>query len=451
MPGVRVTPGAPFHVARTSAPNHQVTARAHVETDALRPVSKWGKRGVLRPGSPPQRPPQSVRCPFTHWTTVVAFLAGAAYAAGVRLSFVTLGTVPDSRRMGTFSERGTFVLGSARLPPSRAMTTMMDRRVFLGTLAGGLLAAPLAAQAQQPGPKPRVGLLLTGSPLDKAQTRELEAFTKKLAQLGWVDGETLTVKTRWAGTPDRLPALAAEVVGTGVDVLVTPGPAATDAARRTTSAIPTLMIAGTDPRMIGAASLARPGGNLTGLTIGQPEVHGKRLELLKEALPGVRRVAALWDVMGYETGPGFAMLGATAKSLGLELQQVDATGHGGYERAFNAAARGGAGAVLLLESPRTVVHRAYIAQLAVKRRLPVMSQFSRLVEVGGLMSYGPELSDLFARAAIYVDKILKGAKSADLPIEQPTKFELVINLKTAKALGLTIPPSLLQRADQVIE
>jgi ABC-type uncharacterized transport system substrate-binding protein len=324
--------------------------------------------------------------------------------------------------------------------------------MFLGTLAGSLLAAPLAAEAQQAGTRPRVGLLLSGSSSDKAQTHELDAFTRKLAQLGWVDGKTLTVKTRWAGTPDRLPALAAEVVGTGVDILVTPGPAATDAARRATSTIPTVMIAATDPRTMGAASLARPGGNLTGLTIGQPEVvHGKRLELLKEALPGVRRVAVLWDVPGYETGPGFAMLGAAAKSLGLELQQVDATGHGGYERAFNAAARGGAGAVLLVESPRTVVHRAYIAQLALKRRLPVMSQFSRLVEAGGLMSYGPELSDLFAQAATYVDKILRGAQPGDLPVEQPTRFELVINLNTAKALGLTIPPALLQRADQVIE
>jgi putative ABC transport system substrate-binding protein len=329
---------------------------------------------------------------------------------------------------------------------------MMDRRAFIGTLAGGLLAAPLAAEAQPAGTKPRLGLLLTGSPSDKTQTRELNAFTKKLGELGWVDGQTITLNARWANAPGRLPTLAAELVQSGVDLFVTPGPAATDAARHATSTIPIVMIAGTDPRLMGAASLARPGGNLTGLTIGQPEaVHGKRLELLKEALPRVRRVAILWDVEGYEKGVGFATVPAAAKSLGLELQQVDATGRGGFEAAFNAAARGGAEAVLLMESPRTVVHRAQIAELALKHRLPVMSQFNRLVEAGGLMSYGPELSDLFTRAADFVDKILKGAKPGDLPIEQPTKFELVINLKTAKALGLTIPPALLQRADQVIE
>ena len=238
-----------------------------------------------------------------------------------------------------------------------------------------------------------MGLLLTGSPSDKTQARELDAFTSKLGELGWIDGQTLTIKARWANAPDRFPTLAAELLRLGVDIFLTPGPAATDAARHTTSTVPIVMVAGTDPRAMGAAGLAHPGGNLTGLTIGQPEVvHGKRLELLKEALPGVRRVAVLWDVKGYEKGVGFAMLPAAAKSLGLELQQVDATAVGGFEGAFNAAARGRAGAVLLVESPRTVVHRALIAQLAVKHRLPVMSQFSRLVEEGGLMSYGPELS-----------------------------------------------------------
>ena len=329
---------------------------------------------------------------------------------------------------------------------------MLTRRRFLLTSLAGALATQPAAEAQQPGRKPRVALLLMGSPSDNAQTRELEAFTRKLAQLGWVDGQTLTVKTRWAGTPDRLPALAAEVIGTGVDILVTPGPAATDAGRRATATIPIVMIAGTDPRTMGAASLAHPGGNLAGLTIGEPEViSGKRLELLKATVPGVRRVAVLSDLSRDERGPGVVMLGDAAKALGLELQQVDATGDGGYERAFREAARGGADAVLLVESPRTVIQRAHITPLALKHRLPVMGQFSRLVEAGGLMSYGPELNDLFARAAIYVDKILRGAQPGGLPIEQPTKYELVINLKTARALGLTIPPSLLARADQVID
>jgi putative ABC transport system substrate-binding protein len=187
---------------------------------------------------------------------------------------------------------------------------------------------------------------------------------------------------------------------------------------------------------------------VTGLTIGQFElVMEKRLELLKEALPGVSHVAILW---GVGSADRTAPLSAAAQTLKLQLQHLDVT-NAAFEGAFTTAKKAGAGAVMLVESPRTVVNRTRIAQLGLKHRLPVMSQFSRLVEVGGLMSYGPDLSDLFGRAAFYVDKILKGAKPADLPIEQPTKYELVINLKTAKALGLIIPPSLLQRADQVIE
>ena len=324
----------------------------------------------------------------------------------------------------------------------------MDRRTFLGTLAGSFLAAPLAAEAQQARAVPRLGMLLTGSPSDTRQSRELDALTKKLGELGWVDGRTLAVETRWAKNTDSLPALAAELVRLGVDIILTPGPEATNAVRRATAAIPIVMIASTDPRAVGAAGLARPGGNVTGLTIGQFElVMEKRLELLKEALPGVSHVAILWDVGNDDRT---ASLSAAARSLKLHLQHLDVT-NADFEGAFTTAKKAGAGAVMLVESPRTVVNRARIAELGFKHRLPVMSQFSRLVEAGGLMSYGPDLGDLFGRAASYIDKILNGAKPADLPIEQPTKFELVINLKTAKALGLTIPPSLLQRADQVIE
>ena len=284
------------------------------------------------------------------------------------------------------------------------------------------------------------------------QSRELGAFTKKLGELGWVEGRNLSVEARWAKDADSLPGLAAELVRLGVDIILTPGPVATSAAKRATSTIPIVMIASTDPRRAGAAGLAHPGGNLTGLTIGQTEVvNEKRLELLKEALPEISRVAILWDVERVSNAADAAVLLATARSLKLQLQQLDVTKAGDFEPAFRAAQQGGAGAVVLVESPRAVVNRTLIAQLALKHRLPVMSQFSRLVEAGGLMSYGPDLSDLFDRAASYVDKILKGAKPGDLPIEQPTKFELVINLKTAKALGLMIPQSLLQRADQVIE
>jgi len=242
--------------------------------------------------------------------------------------------------------------------------------------------------------------------------------------------------------------IANQLVRLGVDIILTPGPEATNAVRTTTAAIPIGMIASTDPRAVGAAGLARPGGNVTGLTIGQFElVMEKRLELLKETLPGVSHVAILW---GVGTADRTAPLSAAARSLKLQLQHLDVT-NADFDGAFTTAKKAGAGAVMLVESPRTVVNRARIAELGLKHRLPVMSQFSRLVEAGGLMSYGPDLSDLFGRAASYIDKVLKGAKPADLPIEQPTKFELVINLKTAKALGLTVPPSLLQRADQVIE
>ena len=314
-----------------------------------------------------------------------------------------------------------------------------------------VLAAPLAAGAQQGRALPRLGMLLTGTPADTAQSRELDALTKKLGELGWVEGRTLAVETRWATNADSLPGLAADLVRLGVDIILTPGPEATIAAKTATSAVPIVMIGSTDPRAVGAAGLARPGGNVTGLTIGQPElVTEKRLGLLKETLPGVSRVAILWDVKPVKGSDRTALLSAPARSLKLQLQHLDVTS-ADFDGAFTTAKKAGAGAVMLVESPRTVVNRWRIADLGLKHRLPVMSQFSRLVEAGGLMSYGPDLSDLFGRAASYIDKILKGAKPVDLPIEQPTKFELVFNLKTAKALGLTIPPSLLQRADQVIE
>ena len=318
----------------------------------------------------------------------------------------------------------------------------MDRRTFLGALASGLLAAPLAAQAQQGRALPRLGMLLTGTPADTAQSRELDALTKKLGELGWVEGRTLGVETRWATNADSLPGLAADLVRLGVDIILTPGPEATIAAKTATSAVPIVMIGSTDPRAVGAAGLARPGGNVTGLTIGQPELVTEKRRL--------SRVAILWDVKPVKGSDRTALLSAPARSLKLQLQHLDVTS-ADFDGAFTTAKKAGAGAVMLVESPRTVVNRWRIADLGLKHRLPVMSQFSRLVEAGGLMSYGPDLSDLFGRAASYIDKILKGAKPVDLPIEQPTKFELVVNLKTAKALGLTIPPSLLQRADQVIE
>jgi putative ABC transport system substrate-binding protein len=213
------------------------------------------------------------------------------------------------------------------------------------------------------------------------------------------------------------------------------------------------MIASTDPRVMGVGSLVHPGGNLTGLTIGQPEVTSeKRLQLFKEAIPALVRVAVLWDVNRLtDSGAVFPTMATAARVLGLRLQHLDLNSASGFAEAFATAKKDNAEAVFLVESPRTVANRTVISELGLKHRLPIMSQFSRVAEADGLMSYGPDLSDLFRRAATYVDKILKGAKPADLPVEQPTRFELVINLNTAKALGLTIPQSILQRADQVIE
>jgi len=238
-------------------------------------------------------------------------------------------------------------------------------------------------------------------------------------------------------------------------VILTTGPAATRAAQQATSTVPIVMIASTDPRALGVASLAHPGGNLTGLTIGQPEVTSeKRLQLFKEAVPTLVRLAVLWDVnRSSDSGVVVPTMTAAARVLGLRLQHIDldVNSVSGFASGFATAKKDNAEAVFLVESPRTVAQRTLIAELGLKHRLPIMSQFSRIVEAGGFMSYGPDLSDLFRRAAIYVDKILKGAKPADLPVELPTKFELVINMKAAKALGLTIPPSVLGRADELIE
>jgi putative tryptophan/tyrosine transport system substrate-binding protein len=324
----------------------------------------------------------------------------------------------------------------------------MDRRAFFSRLTFGALSAPLAIEAQLA--RAKLAMLLTGSPAVSAP--EYTAFTKQLGDFGWIEGQNLVIDRRWADVAENFVALAVDTVREKPDVMLAAGPDATRAAQRATSVIPIVMIASSDPRVMGVTSLAHPGGNLTGLTIGQPEVTSeKRLQLIKEALPTLARVAVLWDVKrSADSGASVGMMAAAARVLGLRLQHVDVKGPHDFASAFASAKRGNAEAIVLVESPRAVVNRDAIAELGLKHRLPVMSQFSRIVEAGGLMSYGPDLSDLFRRAATYVDKILKGAKPADLPVEQPTKFELVINLKTAKALGLTIPQSVLVRADEII-
>jgi len=323
----------------------------------------------------------------------------------------------------------------------------VERRAFIGTL-GGLLAAPLAAEAQQLSTVPRIGVL-EGAQLFSSGT----AFADGLRQRGYVEGKNIAIEWRWAGTrAERFPELATELVRLKVEVIVATNNPAVAAAQRATTTTPIVMVIATDPVRLGfVTSLARPSGNITGLTIQSPEVSGKRLQLLKEAVPGLTRVAVLWD----PTEPGRRDLvketEVVAPRLGLRIHALQVRNSREIDNAFSAMTREQVGAILVYGSSLLAAHRATIADLAVKRRLPAACVAQEWMDAGFVMSYGTSLNDMYRRAAVYVDKILKGAKPADLPIEQPTKFELVINLKTAKALGLTIPPSLLQRADQVIE
>jgi putative ABC transport system substrate-binding protein len=327
----------------------------------------------------------------------------------------------------------------------------VPRREFL-IAVGALLAAPLAAEAQQAGKVFRIGYLST--PTRESVEHGLDAFLRKLRELGWVDGQNLVIEYRWAeGNVERLPDLAADLVRRKVDVIVAPAGSAALAAKAATSSIPIVMIFPSDPVETGlVASLSRPGGNITGTTFtAGPEIFGKQLQILKETIPHVSRVAMLSN----PADPSFALqvrdVEATARSLRIRLQHVEARGPEEFESAFAAMARERADALLVTGSSTFLAHRATLAELAMKGRLPTMLSFRESVEAGGLMAYAVNMADFVGRAAVYVDKILKGAKPADLPVEQPTKFELVINLKTGKALGLTIPQSLLLRADEVIQ
>ena len=325
----------------------------------------------------------------------------------------------------------------------------MDRRKFVTGL-GLILAAPLAADAQQTGKVRRVGYLSAGSRSD----RYPDVFRQGLRDLGWVEGQNIVIEGRWAeGRYDRLPDLAAELVRLKVDVIVAnPTPAAA-AAKKATGTIPIVIISVGDPVGQGfITSLARPGGNVTGLSYSVGlEITGKQLELLKETIPKVRRVAILTNPGNLSHALSIREAKVAARSLGVQLQLLEARGPNEFDDAFAAMARERVGALLVVADSMFILHRARLADLAAKSRLPAAYSLRDHVEAGGLMSYGPSLLDNFRRAATYVDKILKGAKPADLPVQQPTKFELVINLKTAKALGLTIPQSLMVRADEVIQ
>ena len=318
-------------------------------------------------------------------------------------------------------------------------------------LPGSLLAAPLVAEAQQAGKVPRIGYLGANPP--SANVARIEAFRQGLRELGYVEGENIIIEWRSAeGALDHLPALAAELVRLKVDVIVTGGSPTTRAAKDATVTIPIVMAQDGDPVGNGfVASLARPGGNITGLSSLFSELSGKRLELLKEIIPRLSHVAVLGTSTNPANAPQLRETELAAGVVGVKLQYLDVLDPKDIETAFRAASNARADAVLVLVSVVFNSQRKQMADLAVKSRLPAIYGQQEFVEAGGLMTYNVSTADLWRRSATYVDKILKGRKPADLPVEQPTKFELIINLTAAKQIGLTIPPSLLARADQVIE
>jgi putative ABC transport system substrate-binding protein len=330
---------------------------------------------------------------------------------------------------------------------------MMDRRRFLVTSLAGALAAPLAVEAQQAVKIARIGYLS----VDMAGNPHLrDAFLQGLRDLGYVEGRNVVIEYRDAEQKiERLPALAAELVALKVDVIVAGATPHTLAAKQATRTLPIVFANAGDPVASGlVTSLARPGGNVTGMSNLHIELVGKCLEQLKLAVQGISRVAVLWQPGAVGERTEKDMLKAAdvaARALGVQLQFVDARGPADFDSAFSEMTRARAGALTLLTSVMFSNERRRLVDLAAKNRLPAVYTSRDFVVSGGLMAYGPNITDMYRRAATYVDRILKGAKPGDLPVEQPTKFELLINLKTAKALGLTIPPSLLARADQVIE
>jgi putative ABC transport system substrate-binding protein len=327
----------------------------------------------------------------------------------------------------------------------------MKRKITLLALSAMLFALSFPAEAQQPKKVLRIGFLST-NPLSSVAART-EAFRQGLRELGYVEGKNIIIEWRDAdGKLDRLSERAAELVRLKVDVIVTAAPAPTRATKEATVTIPIVMAFDNDPVGNGfVASLARPGGNITGLSTYYPETTGKQLELLKEIVPNLSRVA----VLGTSTVPGneqtLKETELVARALGVKLQYLEIQDPQNIENVFRAASKGRAGAVLVLSSPVATFQRTQIAEMAAKSRLPAIYPQSDHVDAGGLIFYGPSIADLYRRAATYVDKILKGAKPADLPVEQPKKFELIINLKAAKQIGLTIPPNVLARADRVIK
>ena len=323
----------------------------------------------------------------------------------------------------------------------------MERRAFLGALVSGLLAAPLAAEAQPAGKVYRIGLLSQGQPVKAA----LEALQQGLRERGYAEGRNLIWEFRSTdGSLDQLPQFAEELVRLKVDVILARASSGAMAAKRATTSIPIVFFAVYAPVEIGLVpNLGHPGGNITGVAINAADMAGKRLQMLKDLVPTLKRVAMLTHPPHPTNAVQLQEAEAAARTLGVQLEAVPVRGVDDFDSALKALR--GIGGLLHADTPLFVTHRARLVDAVARGRLPAIYAFRAYVEARGLMSHGADLPDLYRRAATYVDKILKGAKPADLPVEQPTKFEVVINLKTAKALGLTIPPSLLQRADQVIE
>jgi putative tryptophan/tyrosine transport system substrate-binding protein len=326
----------------------------------------------------------------------------------------------------------------------------MRRREFITLLGGAAAAWPLTAQAQQSTKIPRVGLLSTFSPSETMPWHQ--ALREGLRHLGWVEGENITVEYRYAESRlDRLPALASDLVRLNVDLIVADTMSPAFAAKNATQTIPVVIASGSDLVASGfAQSLARPGGNITGLDQITPELGG-RLELLKETVPKLSRVVVLWNPQNQTSTRNWNELQDPARQLGLALHSLEVRNADELDKALNVATSARADALAMLPDPVFVANLKRIADFAAKDRLPSIFHLREFADAGGLITYGPDRSDLFRRAAAYIDKILKGAKPADLPIQLPTKFELVVNLKTAKAIGLELPPTLIARADEVIE
>jgi putative ABC transport system substrate-binding protein len=324
----------------------------------------------------------------------------------------------------------------------------MNRRTAIRRLATFFLTTASFAEAQQPKKVPRIGYLSTAF----RESPNAKALRQGLRDLAYIEGQNIAIESLSAeGNVDRLPTLAAELVRRKVDIIFAAGAPAGRAAKNATRAIPIIFIGSTDPVASGlVASLARPGGNVTGFSTGAQGLYGKRLEIIKETVPRITRVGVLWNPIDPSTGL-FKEIRAVAQELGVQVQSLEVRSFNDIDRAFEAATKAQAGALVVAQQAPMNVNQKRIVELAAKRRLPAIYADTDWIQAGGLMSYGPSSTDLYRRSAIYVDKILKGRHPSDLPVEQPIKFELMINLKTAKTLGLTIPPMVLMRAERVIK